>query len=218
MEATASHCDRWTTRVWSVHGLSQIGLDHSNNVTIDSQHAAAHFTSRQEPRRLVTEAWDADAPISIFAPRRSRRVDDRRMRPCRPAVARAQGRSWRRSTRSLAAPARRSARRCGRRDVGAPRTVDAAAVRVDLRRASRPWWLYRGGRRDAAIAQEHAEDDASSGESEILGLEIGPDDAVVGLSASGRTPYALGALGAARRAGALTVALVSVPSRSWASR
>ena len=41
-------------------------------------------------------------------------------------------------------------------------------------------------------------------------LGIGPLDAVVGLSASGRTPYVLGALAEARRAGALTVAVVSV--------
>ena len=71
--------------------------------------------------------------------------------------------------------------------------------------------LIAGGPASAATAQEHVEDDASAGEAEILSLDIGPRDAVVGLSASGRTPYVLGALGAARGAGALTVALVSVP-------
>ena len=63
----------------------------------------------------------------------------------------------------------------------------------------------------AATAQEHAEDDRDAGSSEITAVQVGPLDAVVGLSASGRTPYVAGALDAARSAGALTVALVAVP-------
>src|SRR4029077_13430957 len=39
-------------------------------------------------------------------------------------------------------------------------------------------------------------------------LGVGPDDAVVGIAASGRTPFVLGAVEAARRAGALTVGVV----------
>jgi len=41
-------------------------------------------------------------------------------------------------------------------------------------------------------------------------LRVGRDDAVVALSASGSTPYALGAARAAREAGALTAAIVCV--------
>jgi N-acetylmuramic acid 6-phosphate etherase len=44
----------------------------------------------------------------------------------------------------------------------------------------------------------------------VARLEVGPHDAVVGVSASGRTPYVLGAIDAARRAGALTAGVVSV--------
>src|ERR671933_1971990 len=64
-----------------------------------------------------------------------------------------------------------------------------------------------------ATPAEHAaaEDDAESGASEVAALGVGEADAVVGVSASGRTPYVLGALRAAADAGALTVALVSVP-------
>src|SRR2546427_90498 len=47
---------------------------------------------------------------------------------------------------------------------------------------------------------------------------VGPDDAVVGVSASGRTPYVLGALDAAVVAGAFTVALVSVPGSELTRR
>src|SRR5205085_12072055 len=39
-------------------------------------------------------------------------------------------------------------------------------------------------------------------------LGVGPDDAIVGVSAGGTTPYTVAALTAAREAGALTIALV----------
>src|SRR6478752_6679215 len=71
--------------------------------------------------------------------------------------------------------------------------------------------LVAGGATSAATAQEHAEDDGDAGASEIAAVQVGPLDAVVGLSASGRTPYVRGALEVARSAGALTIALVAVP-------
>src|SRR5205823_1767383 len=70
--------------------------------------------------------------------------------------------------------------------------------------------LMAGGAAATAVAQEAAEDDADAGEREARALGISARDAVVGISASGRTPYVLGALRAARSAGALTVAIVSV--------
>ena len=70
--------------------------------------------------------------------------------------------------------------------------------------------LVAGGVDSIAEAQEHAEDDAEAGERELAALEPGTADAVVGISASGRTPYVLGALREAQRAGALTVAVVCV--------
>jgi N-acetylmuramic acid 6-phosphate etherase len=54
-----------------------------------------------------------------------------------------------------------------------------------------------------------AEDDRDAGASELQALGVSAADAVVGISASGRTPFALGALRTAADAGALTVALVS---------
>ena len=71
--------------------------------------------------------------------------------------------------------------------------------------------LVAGGAASTATAQEHAEDDDAAGASEIAAVAVGPLDAVVGLSASGRTPYVAGALDVARSVGALTVALVAVP-------
>jgi len=70
--------------------------------------------------------------------------------------------------------------------------------------------LVAGGADSAATAQEHAEDDAGAGAEEIKAVAVGDRDAVVGISASGRTPYVLGALEAARGAGALTVGVVCV--------
>jgi N-acetylmuramic acid 6-phosphate etherase len=71
--------------------------------------------------------------------------------------------------------------------------------------------LMAGGPAAVTKPKEGAEDDPAAGSTELLALGVGPSDAVVGISASGRTPYALGALGAAREAGALTVALSCHP-------
>jgi N-acetylmuramic acid 6-phosphate etherase len=70
--------------------------------------------------------------------------------------------------------------------------------------------LIAGGSAAAATAQEEAEDDAAAGAATVEDVGIGPADAVVALSASGRTPYVVAALEAARNAGAVTIAVVSV--------
>src|SRR5207248_1995179 len=57
--------------------------------------------------------------------------------------------------------------------------------------------LVAGGAGALATAQEAAEDDEDAGFADVTGLGIGPDDAVVTLSASGGTPYAVGAARAA---------------------
>ena len=69
--------------------------------------------------------------------------------------------------------------------------------------------LVAGGVAAPGLVQAAAEDDRPAGEREILALGVSAADAVVGVSASGTTPYVLGALAAARRAGALTVCVVS---------
>ncbi len=68
--------------------------------------------------------------------------------------------------------------------------------------------LIAGG--DAAIrqAQEGAEDCAEQGWRDLLAYQPTAADSVVGLSASGRTPYVLGAVQAARAAGLLTGCVV----------
>jgi N-acetylmuramic acid 6-phosphate etherase len=59
-------------------------------------------------------------------------------------------------------------------------------------------------------ASPGAEDDRNGGAAAVSAAAVSPKDAVVGISASGCTPYVLGALKAAADAGALTIALVCV--------
>ena len=70
---------------------------------------------------------------------------------------------------------------------------------------SRVVGVIAGG--DAAIrtAVENAEDDDVAGADAMDDLSVGEHDTVVGISASGRTPYVLGALKRARELGASTV-------------
>jgi N-acetylmuramic acid 6-phosphate etherase len=69
--------------------------------------------------------------------------------------------------------------------------------------------VIAGGRRALSGAAEGAEDDARLAKKDLAALQIGPRDAVVGLSASGTTPYVLGALQLARRRGARIIAVVA---------
>ncbi|MBL8739265.1 MAG: N-acetylmuramic acid 6-phosphate etherase [Planctomycetes bacterium] len=68
--------------------------------------------------------------------------------------------------------------------------------------------LIAGGPGALLKAVEGAEDDAELGASDLQALALGPKDTLVGIAASGRTPYVVGALQFARRHGALTVAVV----------
>jgi N-acetylmuramic acid 6-phosphate etherase len=67
--------------------------------------------------------------------------------------------------------------------------------------------LIAGGPGAMAVSVEGAEDSAELAAADLDGLAVGPDDTVVGISASGRTPYAVGAVRHARERGALTVGL-----------
>ncbi|MFY0405970.1 N-acetylmuramic acid 6-phosphate etherase [Solicola sp. PLA-1-18] len=72
---------------------------------------------------------------------------------------------------------------------------------------SRVVGLIAGGTVALTTAVEGAEDDGDQGGRDVLAQHVGPHDTVVGISASGRTPYAIGAVRAAREAGAFTVGL-----------
>jgi N-acetylmuramic acid 6-phosphate etherase len=69
--------------------------------------------------------------------------------------------------------------------------------------------LIAGGRRAITHAVEGAEDSATNGERDLRRIQLARADVVVGIAASGTTPYVLGALKYARRRGATTVAVTS---------
>ncbi|MFE6223734.1 N-acetylmuramic acid 6-phosphate etherase [Streptomyces sp. NPDC057854] len=72
---------------------------------------------------------------------------------------------------------------------------------------SRVVGLIAGGPSAMVKAVEGAEDSKELAAADLDALGVGPDDTVVGVSASGRTPYAIGAVEHARAAGALTIGL-----------
>ncbi len=64
-----------------------------------------------------------------------------------------------------------------------------------------------GGHSALTSAIEDVEDRADVGRADVVQLEVDARDAVVGITASGRTPYVLGALEMARECGALTIGI-----------
>ncbi|MEV7341690.1 N-acetylmuramic acid 6-phosphate etherase [Streptomyces sp. NPDC093544] len=67
--------------------------------------------------------------------------------------------------------------------------------------------LIAGGPRAMVTSIEGAEDSRELAAQDLADLALTPDDTVVGVSASGRTPYAIGAVEHARKQGALTIGL-----------
>ncbi|KQN47348.1 N-acetylmuramic acid 6-phosphate etherase [Serratia sp. Leaf50] len=71
--------------------------------------------------------------------------------------------------------------------------------------------LIAGGPSALLKAVEGAEDNAELGVEDLKNLNLTADDTVVGLAASGRTPYVIGALRYARHLGCATVAISCNP-------
>lgn len=71
--------------------------------------------------------------------------------------------------------------------------------------------IIAGGYEACYRAVEASEDDSSAGASDLEARGFTKQDVLVGIAASGRTPYTVGAIEHARQLGALTVALSSVP-------
>jgi N-acetylmuramic acid 6-phosphate etherase len=78
--------------------------------------------------------------------------------------------------------------------------------------------VLAGGTDADRRAVEGAEDDAAAGARDLTALAVGAGDLVVGITASGRTPYVLAALETARAAGAATVAIVNNAGSPAAAR
>lgn len=70
-------------------------------------------------------------------------------------------------------------------------------------------FLMAGGASALTEAKEGAEDDADAARAEIDAAGIGPSDVVIGVAASGRTPYTVAAIEQARAGGALTIGIAN---------
>ena len=71
--------------------------------------------------------------------------------------------------------------------------------------------IIAGGEAALARATEATEDDPAAGKRDLMAREFTARDALVGIAASGRTPYVLGAVAAARELGALTIGVSCTP-------
>lgn len=72
-------------------------------------------------------------------------------------------------------------------------------------------YLMAGGEQALTGAVEGAEDDEAAGRAAVGEHGIGPQDVLIALAASGRTPFTCGALEDARARGALTIAIANNP-------
>lgn len=78
--------------------------------------------------------------------------------------------------------------------------------------AERLVFLLAGGTDALTRSVEGAEDDVDKARAEVAVAAVGADDVLVAVAASGRTPYAVAALEAARERGALTIAIANNPA------
>jgi N-acetylmuramic acid 6-phosphate etherase len=77
--------------------------------------------------------------------------------------------------------------------------------------------IIAGGDSALRKSSESSEDSAEQGAADLAAAGFTGQDAVVGIAASGRTPYVLGALAHATPLGALTIALTCVPESPMAA-
>jgi N-acetylmuramic acid 6-phosphate etherase len=71
--------------------------------------------------------------------------------------------------------------------------------------------VMAGGEAALARATEASEDDPEAGRRELTARGFSPNDTLIGIAASGRTPYVLGAVAEANQLGALTVGISCTP-------
>ncbi|EKT61034.1 N-acetylmuramic acid 6-phosphate etherase [Providencia sneebia] len=72
--------------------------------------------------------------------------------------------------------------------------------------------LIAGGHQAIFRAVENAEDKPELGEQDLVNIQFNDKDVLVGIAASGRTPYVLGALAYARKIGAVTASISCNPN------
>ncbi len=76
--------------------------------------------------------------------------------------------------------------------------------------------IIAGGERALRHPIEGAEDNSKQGKADLQAVEFSQKDVLVGIAASGRTPYVIGALEYAKSLGATTVSIASNPNSAMA--
>jgi len=77
--------------------------------------------------------------------------------------------------------------------------------------------IIAGGDSALRNSSEASEDSPEQGAADLVSRAFTAQDALIGIAASGRTPYVLGALAHARKLGALTISLTCVPDSEMAA-
>ena len=161
-------------------------------------------TEELDPRYLALDEWPS--PVALEALLEAQMSAVAAVRPALPAIA-------------AAAEAAADRLRCGGRLIycgagtsgrigvqdGAelPPTFDWPEDRLGL--------LIAGGREALTRAVENAEDRADLADADMAAQHVTSADVVVGLAASGATPYVLACIAHARAAGALTIGIANSP-------
>lgn len=161
-------------------------------------------TEQASPRTEDIDAWDSLAVLEALWEGQLAAVAA--IRPALPAIAAAASAAAERLAAGgrLAYVGAGTSGRIGVQDGSElPPTFDWPADRLIL--------LMAGGAAAFTQSVENAEDRADEGRADIARHGIGPGDVVVGLAASGTTPYTVAAIEEAARCGALTVALANNP-------
>jgi N-acetylmuramic acid 6-phosphate etherase len=164
----------------------------------------APATERIAPRYADLDAWPAfDLVDAMFEGQLAAAAA---VRPALPALARAidAAASALGTTGRLVYIGAGTSGRIGVQD-GAelPPTYDWPRARLEF--------LMAGGMAALTRSIEGAEDDADAGTAAVGAAGIGPSDVAIAVAASGTTAFTIAACAAARRAGAVTIALANNP-------
>jgi len=176
---------------------------------VKSRRAKAKLTEQRNPRSRGLDLLSTEEILRVI-----NREDAR--------VAAAVSREIPRIARAVDAIVRAIARGgrliyCGAGTSGRLATLDAAECPPTFGVPARTVQaVIAGGHRALTHAAEGAEDSALQGARDLAARRVGARDVVVGLAASGSTPYVLGALAYARRKGAFTVGVTANPRSALA--
>jgi len=161
-----------------------------------------------DPRYAEFETWPIEARVRALVEANQRAVDA--ANAALPALTRAAA--------GIAERLQRGGRLCyaGAGTSGRLALQDAAELPPTFD-FDRTVVLIAGGPTAGTTAKEGAEDEAEAAERDVEAAAIGVDDVLIGIAASGRTPYTVAALRRARERGAFTVGIANNPGSALAA-